>query len=104
MKVYISPEFKLKDIDEMRNYFLEEIEQNKLMSRMLGKVCTALTYIQRFPILASEITGCISSSAFASLLCITIAKTSSTVGSKICAITEGIKKYKSIIKKEKEAW
>ena len=51
----------MKDIDEMRNYFLEEIEQNKLMSRMLGKVCTTLTYIQRFPILASEITGCISS-------------------------------------------
>ena len=27
----ISQEFKLKDIDKIRNYFIEEINQNKLM-------------------------------------------------------------------------
>ena len=40
-------------------------------------------------------------SAFASLFGIPIGITSSAKGLKICAITAGIKKYKSIIKKKK---
>ena len=35
----ISQEFRLKNIDETRNYFLEEIEQNELMSGKHKKVC-----------------------------------------------------------------
>ena len=33
----ISQEFRLKNIDETRNYFLEEIEQNELISRKYKK-------------------------------------------------------------------
>ena len=29
----ISQEFRLKNIDERRNYFIEEIKQNELMSK-----------------------------------------------------------------------
>ena len=97
----INQEFRLKNIDETRNYFLEEIEQNELMSRKHKKVCTTLNYIEHFLILASTITGCISISAFASLIGIPIGITSSAIGLKICAITAGIKKYKSIINKNK---
>ena len=39
-------------------------------------------------------------SSFASLVCVPVGITSSAVGIKIFAITEGIKKYKSIIKKK----
>ena len=53
-------------------------------------------------ILASTITGCISISAFVSLLSIPIGITNSAIGLKICAITVGIKKFKSIIKKKKK--
>ena len=53
----ISQEFRLKDIGETRNYFLEEIEQNELMSEKHKKVCTTLNYIEHFLILASVITG-----------------------------------------------
>ena len=60
----ISQEFRLKNIDERRNYFLEEIEENELMSRKHKKVSTTLNYIEHFLILASTITGCISISAF----------------------------------------
>ena len=59
-----------------------------------------MNYIEHFLILASTITGCISISAFASLLCIPIGITSSAIGLKICAIPAGIKK--SIIKKNKK--
>ena len=68
----ISQEFRLKNIDETRNYLLEEIKQNELMSRKHKKVCLTVNYIEHFLILASTITGCISISAFTSLLGIPI--------------------------------
>ena len=49
----------------------------------------------------SAVTGCISISAFDSLVAIPIGTTSSEAGIKISAITAGIKRYKSIIKKRK---
>ena len=100
----MSQEFRLKNINKTRNYFLEEIEQDELMSRKHKKVCTTLNYIEHFLILASAITGFISISVFASLIGIPIEIASSAIRLKICAIAAGIKKYKSIIKeKEKEA-
>ena len=44
----------------------------------------------------------VSVSAFASLVRVLVGITSSAIGIKICAITAGIKKYKSIIKKKKK--
>ena len=67
------------------------------MSKKHKKVCTTLNYIEHFLILASTVTGCISISAFASLVGIPIGIMSSAIRLKICAITAGIKKYKSII-------
>ena len=72
------------------------------MSRKREKVCVTLNYIEHFLILASAVTGCISLSAFSSLLGILIGITSSAIGLKMCAIAAGIKKYKSIIKKKKK--
>ena len=83
----MSQEFRLKNIDERRNYFLEEIKQNELMSKKHKKVCTTLNYIEHFLVLASAITGCISISAFASLIGIPIGVRSSAIGLKLCAIT-----------------
>ena len=100
----IGQEFRLKNIDETRNYLIEEINRNELMSKKHKKICTTLNYIEHFLILASTITGCISISAFASLIGIPIGITSSAIGLKICAITAGIKKYKSIIKKKKRKY
>ena len=97
----ISQEFRFKNIGETRNYFHEEIEQNKLISRKHKKVFTNLNYIEHFLILAPAITGCISISAFASTLGIPIGITNSVIRLKFCAIAAGIKKYKSIIKKTK---
>ena len=92
----MSQECRLKNMDETRNYFLEEIKYSALMSRKHKKVCPTLNYIEHFLNLTSTITGCISISAFASLIDISI-------GLKICAVTAEIKKYKSIIKKKKRS-
>ena len=71
------------------------------MSRKHKKVCTTLNYIEHILILASTITGCISISAFASLLGIPIGIKSSATELKICATSPKIKKYTSMIKKKK---
>ena len=55
-------------------------------------------------ILVWAVTACVSISAFASLVAIPVGITSSAVGIKICAITAGIKKYKSIIQKKKKKY
>ena len=98
----ISQEFRLKNIDETRNYLIEEINRNELMSKKHEKVCKTPNYIEHFYVLASTITGCVSISAFASSVGIPIGITSSAFGLNICAITAGIRNYKSIIKKKKK--
>ena len=88
----LSQEFRLKNIDETRNYLIEEINRNQLISKKHKMVCTTLNYIEHFLILGSAVTGCVSISAFPSLVGIPIVITSSAVGLKICVITAAIKK------------
>ena len=88
----LSQEFRLKNIDETRNYLIEEINRNQLISKKHKMVCTTLNYIEHFLILGSAVTGCVSISAFSSLVGIPIVITSSAVGLKICVITAAIKK------------
>ena len=66
-------------------------------------MCANLIYIEHFLILGSTIPGWISISAFVSLVAVPIEITSSAIGLKICPITAGIKKYKSIINKKRKS-
>ena len=50
LKICFKKTFRLKDIDETRNYFLEEIKKNGLLIKNQKKVCTTLSYIEHFPI------------------------------------------------------
>ena len=61
-----------------------------------------LNYIEPLLILISTVSECVSISAFASLVGNPIGIVSSAIGLKICVITAGITKYKSIIKKKKK--
>ena len=72
------------------------------MSQKYKKTCKYLNYVEHLLILASTVTGCVSISVFASLVAVLVGITSSAVGIKICAVTAGIKKYKSILKKKKK--
>ena len=62
------------------------------MSRKHKNVCRVLNYIEHLLILIYTVPGCISISAFASLVDIPIEITISAVGSKIWVITAGIQK------------
>ena len=78
----LSQEFRLKNIKEIKNYFIKETNQNELMKNKHKKVYRILTYIDHFLVSASSITGCVSVSAFASLVVIPIGITSFMVGLK----------------------
>ena len=95
-------EVRLKKIVETRNYLLKEINHDDLMSENYRKTCKYLNYVKHLLILVSTVTGCVSISAFVSLVCVPMGIASSAVGIKICAVTAGIKNYKSIIKKNKK--
>ena len=58
-KENISQIFRLKNIDERRNYFAEEIEKNVMVSKKHKKVCLTLSYIEQFFILVLTVLGCI---------------------------------------------
>ena len=94
----------IKNLDWKKqiSYLIEEINRNELLSNKHKKVCRVLNYIEHSLILISTITGCVSISAFASLVEILIEIRSSAIRFKICVITAGIKKCKSINKKNKK--
>ena len=60
-------------------------------------------YFELFFILVSTGTGCVFISTFGSLVCVPVGITRSAVGINICAVTAGIKNYKSIIRQKDEA-
>ena len=101
MTVKASLKLRFKKIDETRNYLFDKTKHNDLMSQEYKKT-KYLNYVEKVLILSSAITGCVSISAFDSLVCVSVGTTSSGIGIKICAITAGIKKYKSITKKKKK--
>ena len=72
------------------------------MSKKQKKVCRILNYIDDSCVVSSTNTGCISISAFTSLVGIPIGIITSAISLKIFVITAGSKKYKSRIKEEKK--
>ena len=57
----------MENINETRNYFIEDINQNELMSKKHKKACGVLNYIDHLLILVSAVTGCVSIFPFISL-------------------------------------
>ena len=72
------------------------------MNEKYKKTWKYLNCVENLLFLVSTVTGCVSISAFASLVCVPVCITSSAVGIKACAVTAAINKYKSIIKKNKK--
>ena len=73
----INQEFRFKNVEEIKNLFIKEIVQNKLMGKKQKKMSSILNYVGHFLILASAITGSVSISTFASLFGVPIEITSS---------------------------
>ena len=92
----------MKNADEAKNYLTEETNENELMDKKHKNAFTALNYIEHLLFLPSVLTGFVSIFTFGFLFGIPIGIASSGVGLEIFAITAGIKKYKSIPKKNRK--
>ena len=79
-KKNINREFRLEEIDEIRNYLIKEINQNELMTKKHKKYRCVFNYIDHLLIVIFTITGCVSIFAFASLVGIPIGITNSAIG------------------------
>ena len=60
---------------ETRRYLLNEIKHNYLMSEKYKRTSKYLNYVENLLILASKVTGCVSTSAFALLVAIFVGVT-----------------------------
>ena len=96
-----SPEFRLKKSDERRNYLLDEIKHKDLMSEKYKKTRKYLNYVENLLLFSSTNTGRVSTSPFVTLVCIPVCITSSSEGIRLFGMIAGVKKYNSIIKKNK---
>ena len=98
----MNPEFWLKKINEIRNYLIEEINRNELMSKKHKNFCRVLNDIDHLLIGTSTITICVSISAFAFLVDIPIGAPSTAIGLKICVITPKSKSISQQLTKKRE--
>ena len=96
----ISQSLDFKKRKWVTSYFIEEMNQNELMSKKYKKVSRVPNFIEKVLILASAVTEYASISALASLVGSFVPILSSALELKIWAQTAWTKTYKSIIKKK----
>ena len=96
----IGQEFRVKEIDKIRNYFIKEIKQNELISKKHKKIFNILNYIEHLLILSCSFTGYVPISAFVSLVGIPLDVSSSVITIRTSIVTAGIKNYRSMIQKK----
>ena len=75
----ITQKFTPKNIDKIRNYLIEEINQNELISKKHKTVYRNLNYMEHSLILISTIIGCVFISDFAFLVGVSVGITSSAI-------------------------
>ena len=82
----------LLKIDEMRNYLLDEIKYDDILSEKYKNVCRCLNYLEQFFVFDSAVSDCVSISTFFSLVAVLVGIVSPAAGLKFCAIFAGFKK------------
>ena len=92
--------FKKKKMNLLFHLLDDIINHNDLVSEKCEKKCKYLNHVEDLLILVSTVTGCVSISAFASFLCVTVYITSSASGIKMCVITAGIKRISQLSRKK----
>ena len=77
-------------------------KHKELMIEKYKKRCKNINSVKNLLICVLTVTGCLSISAFVSLVCVPVGIVTSAVEMKIRAITAGSKRHKSIIKKKEK--
>ena len=95
--------FRLRKFDETRDYLLEEIKHNDLISEKYKKTCKYLHYVENLLILVSTVTGCISISTFISLVRVPVSITSSALVLKFVQSLQELKSKRQLSRKSRKS-
>ena len=102
IKLSEQTKFRLDEISEIENYFIEEINQRKSCSKKLNKYVTAFDYIDKILIALSATTGGVSIISFASIIGAPVGIVSASF-TLIFSVTTGIvKKLLDITRKKRK--
>ena len=99
-KENVSLDFRLKNIDDARNYLLEE--KKTWWFNKWKTVYRALNHFEHFVVFVSAVSGCVLISASSSLVGVYVSIANTVVQAEIFAVTAGIKKYKPIYQEKEE--
>ena len=97
-------QFRLDKINEIKDYFVVEIKDRELMSKILSKYIASFDYFDKSLIVLSVTTGSISIASFATVIRAPVGIVSSSF-SLACSISTGIVKkilLKTTINKKKK--
>ena len=66
-QIWITNSFRLNKINEIKDYFIAEINERELMSKRLSKYIVSFDYFDKFLIVLSATSGSISIASFATV-------------------------------------
>ena len=92
-------QFRLKKINEIKDYFVAEIKERELMSKRLSKYIASFDYFDKSLIVLSVTTGSISIASFATVIGVPVGIVSASFGLKFSIFTGIMKK---MLKKKKK--
>ena len=61
-------QFRINKINEIKDYFIAEIKERELMSKILGKYIACCDYLDKFLIVLSATSGSVSIASFATVI------------------------------------
>ena len=85
-------QFRLNKINEIKNYFVAEIKERKLMSKRLSKYIDSFDYFDKSLITLSVTTGSISIASFATFIWAPVGMASAIFGIEFSICTGIVKK------------
>ena len=95
--------FRLSEIRQIQNYFIEEINQRKSCSRKLNKYVTAFDYIDKILIVLSAATGGVSIISYTSIIGAPVGIGSASFALFFSLTTGIVKKLSNITRKKKRS-
>ena len=95
-------QFRLKKINEIKDYFVAEIKERELMSKRLSKYFASFDYFDKSLSVSSVVTGSISIASFATVIRAPVGKMSASFSLAFSITTGFVKKFLKTIRNKKK--
>ena len=96
-------QFRLNKINEIKDYFVEEIKERELMSKRLSKYIASFDYFDKFLIVLSATSGSVSIASFATVIGTPVGIASASLSLTFSISTGIVKKLLKTIRNKKKA-